>query len=333
MALRFHRHELSENYAKDSCPISRREMNQANTTLAKHVNNFFWESDECQDGYWAGGKNKLLYITNGDATWLLPVALKPGPDGNPTPLATLIEDLYALLREHYRAINYKDLEHLKVAKKVQMEAELDTTEEDPAQAIPPSDSIAPQVPIRDSYRRVNGLLTRARAKRAALSSETLVDAPPPSADPLPQHRTSPAPSTSMPIGAPTRAVSTTEATSTPPGGKSARRVLDNHEAVIRAFEKVFSVDDAKTQPRDLSLYDNDKGFDQFDGLGTSKVIATKGPSGTSGKRKQSEAENAYEDGSESKQVRGSIWCGPDLCMIREVPEEIELVPRRKRRKS
>ncbi|GJE97853.1 hypothetical protein PsYK624_140750 [Phanerochaete sordida] len=111
LALRFHPHKLSLNYAPDISGDALRLANKGNTGLAQHIFNFFYQDCLCEGGYWSGGDMKLLTIlTRGK----LPVYLKPGANG-PTPLARLIDDLYALLRLHYETIDFDDMKRYEVA--------------------------------------------------------------------------------------------------------------------------------------------------------------------------------------------------------------------------
>ncbi|GJE97879.1 hypothetical protein PsYK624_141010 [Phanerochaete sordida] len=111
LALRFHPHKLSLNYAPGISGDALRLANKGNTGLAQHIFNFFYQDCLCEGGYSSGGEMKLLTIL---ARGELPVYLNAGPNG-PTPLARLIEDLYALLRLHYNSIDFDDMRRYEVS--------------------------------------------------------------------------------------------------------------------------------------------------------------------------------------------------------------------------
>ena len=113
MASRFHEHIYSSLALDDSPqmdPAVLSARNRANTNLADFVSRFFLEEVALQGGRLGGGTEKHRYIMGED----LPVKLNRCDDGSESPLATLISDLYGLVRQHYRAFNPSDLERFRV---------------------------------------------------------------------------------------------------------------------------------------------------------------------------------------------------------------------------
>ena len=115
MALRFHEHIDSALASDDSPDISREVLsarNQTNANLADFVSRFFLEEVVLQGDRMGGGTDKHRYITGED----LPVQLNRCDDGSESPLATLISELYGLVRQHYRALYLPDLEKFRVSR-------------------------------------------------------------------------------------------------------------------------------------------------------------------------------------------------------------------------
>ena len=113
-ALRFHHHDLATSYRlTDSQNISSRELakknQESNDSLAHFVDSVFYEEKEVGN-YVIGGRQKLKQIAQGIPGF----SLLDGKNG-PTPLARLLIDLFALLREHYAALDVASLEHYKVS--------------------------------------------------------------------------------------------------------------------------------------------------------------------------------------------------------------------------
>ncbi|GJE97884.1 hypothetical protein PsYK624_141060 [Phanerochaete sordida] len=111
LALRFHNHDMTPAYPPGIDGDALREINKNNHGLMQHVARFFYQDRYCGGGYWSGGNFKMATIKLKEE---MPVVLKNGPDGNPTILQRLIDELYALLREHYETLDYAELEKYKV---------------------------------------------------------------------------------------------------------------------------------------------------------------------------------------------------------------------------
>ena len=115
MAGRFHEH-IDSNLASDDTPkmstAALSARNQANGNLADFVSRFFLEEVALQDGRMGGGTDKHRYITSEE----LPVKLNRSDDGSESPLASLVSELYGLVRQHYRALNLSDLERFRVSR-------------------------------------------------------------------------------------------------------------------------------------------------------------------------------------------------------------------------
>ena len=106
MAFRFHLHEHSPKECDlDSTRREQQLANAKNERLAKKVDQYFYEDAETVEGYFVGGTNKQEAIMGRGC----PVKLLKQPYG-PTLLAVLLDRAYALLRQHYSAINFRDLE-------------------------------------------------------------------------------------------------------------------------------------------------------------------------------------------------------------------------------
>lgn len=176
MALRFHRHTQSLNYPpEERSPDDIRNANATNEDLATLVSSFFDVQIECEDGYWSGGTVKKNWLQNTG----LPVELSAGPDGSVTPLASLLESLYALLRQHYGAINYADLERFSMGKKKlgsTLEVDVGNEQMTEGKDNAVSEPLVAQKPVPppktvDALTRINSRMTRARDEEEEDSSD------------------------------------------------------------------------------------------------------------------------------------------------------------------
>lgn len=273
--LRFHRHgrspgELAENLTADEI----RKVNGTNEQLASFVSTFFYEQFECDDGYWSGGNTKRVWLQNTS----LPVDLDaiPGED-TLAPLAALLDSLYTLLRRHYAAINYADLERFKATKKTHTITAETTEDKSHAGADGPSTSATVEKPLPPPNNNL-GILARIKTRR-----------------------TEPQGQQSAPQLVKSRNI-------TVPAVENPQRVLDNHEEILRAFEGILYVD--KNVARDMTKYKNDKWYDQFDGLKSTFSASNRNPSGSSGTRKRRN-DTAWDE-RRRKRVRGLTWRIPAI---------------------
>lgn len=112
-ALRFHEHNLAKAYYPNADEATRAQLAKLNTegnkNLAKFVQPFFYEETE-EEGFVVGGTQKLASIAFGFPGFTL---LK-GRDDQEVPLARLLNDLYALLHQHYAALDTGRLEQYRV---------------------------------------------------------------------------------------------------------------------------------------------------------------------------------------------------------------------------
>jgi hypothetical protein len=105
MAFRFHLHDLSPPKCREITRYEDQlEANSLNDALAKRVDYIFYEDKETIDGYFVGGtnKHKEILVTG------CPIKLTDEHYG-PTPLSLLLIRAFTLLRQHYMAIDHKDL--------------------------------------------------------------------------------------------------------------------------------------------------------------------------------------------------------------------------------
>ena len=273
MALRFHRHNRSVEYPSGcQSPDVIQKINSANGQLCLHVSAFFDEEVECEDGYWLGGATKRDYLQSPQ----LPVELLPGPDGEETPLSALLNVLYALLRQHYGAVNYSDLERFMVSKKVKVKL---TT------VLPAAGNEGCGAKAQDNG---PGSSTAQKPTKASKAPHPLSRV---------SHEWSALP---LPRAGPSRKIAPKPISVITV--ENPKRVLDNHAEFFEAFKNAFFLD---AEQRDLSIYEHDKWYDQFDGLKAAIGMSDKNPSGPSGKRKgDSEDEQKSYEGAQ-KRVRGS----------------------------
>lgn len=303
-AFRFHPHEASPTIPRGSTPAQVREINSSNENLATAAHQFFFEEFLCQDGYHSGGRNKWLWIRQGEP----PVTLKD-KEGL---LATLLRDLYKLLQEHYEAINYDDLKHFKAERLVFGMHDTDEALKDEGAAEDPTTDDTSEPPImmdsRDEFSSRLAHIIHGDSSPSPEASSPSPDLPgPPPPDVASSTLSSPA----------AKVAGAGAATEVPQKLiKNARRVLDTHRAIALIFNNIFF--DKRGRPKEIDLTKRDKAFDQFDGLRVYVALADKGPSGSSSKRKkQTAAEQEVEQ--QSKRGRGddkpfmaslpSIWPG------------------------
>lgn len=294
MALRFQRHSKTPRIDPGSLTIDDlRKINNLNEPLASFVSNFFDAQHECEDGYWYGGENKRSWL-EGTA---LPVALDPGENGEPTPLEVLLGDLYNLMRRHYAAINYDDMKRFKVPLKTSTQpAGQADNEDNPEAATAGKNTLATNRLVkavdyhdRLKTRRLEG---KARPQNSAL--------PPQDLPPQPGSSTA----TSAPV------LLRTAHIRTQPIGE-AKRVLDTHEELLKTLERIL--DDGG-----LSMYKDDKWYDQFDGLKSSYSASDKKPSGQARSAEKRKAVTEVNETRIRRQklqlpgVRGETWRGSDI---------------------
>ena len=108
MAARFHVHGLSiEETRQPGVNLEDlRRYNQMNEALAQEVSRFFFEEVKLEDDLVGGGSAKRSAIDAGQS----PIKLSPSSDGTASPLAVLIEEVYAIVQEHHQAIDVSSLE-------------------------------------------------------------------------------------------------------------------------------------------------------------------------------------------------------------------------------
>lgn len=289
MALRFHKHEKSLDYdSENRSPDDIRKANATNEELATWVSSFFDAQTECEDGYWSGGSSKKDWLES----TMLPVKLVAGSDGKETLLAGLLRSLYGLLRQHYGAINYADIERFKVKKKRNGStvAAVPDTERmtegsgDPSPSANPEP--APPPVTADPLSRIKSRMTRARNENPPSGSGE--EGPPPAPTPAPV-----APKCISAVTIP-----------------NPRRVLDTHVEIFKAFDDAFFYDQGRTKRRILTLYVHDKWYDQFDGLKAALNMEETNPSGQSKRKVETGEEQLYEEvwgEGRKKRVRGLTY--------------------------
>ncbi|EKM49436.1 uncharacterized protein PHACADRAFT_201696 [Phanerochaete carnosa HHB-10118-sp] len=102
MAYRFHQHFCSSRLdGMERTPKNIRGANYANKGLAEEVRSIFYQQLRGADGRYTGGRQKLLLIENGKP----PIILR----NEDSILARFLSDAYALLQEHYRAVDFEAL--------------------------------------------------------------------------------------------------------------------------------------------------------------------------------------------------------------------------------
>lgn len=305
MALRFQRHKWTPAVTPGNVTYDDiRKANEVNDQLCSFVSNFFHAQNECVDGYWSGGDEKRLVLEGTS----LPVKLDPGDDGEPTALHQLVADLYDLLRRHYAAINYDDLERFKVPPKAQPKPA------DPADGENGANSRNKrQVPANPT--KTIDPLARVKTRRAKARDQNAAPAP------------------AQPQAGPSKPVLVqplNDHITTNPLGR-AQRVLDTHEEMLKAFERILYVDEAKTIARDLSKYKDDKWYDQFDGLKSTYNASDKNPSGQH-RGRSAEKRKAVAEVNQAllrlelrhKRPRGETWrTGHDVQPLATVVEVAE----------
>ncbi|GJE97883.1 hypothetical protein PsYK624_141050 [Phanerochaete sordida] len=224
LALRFHRHTKSLNYPPGVSGDELRALNGTNSSLMSHVHTYFYQEEQLPGGYWKGGEAKMNVLVHGTN---LPIELLPDKDG-PVPLAGLIADLFALLREHYETIDFEDMKRYDVA--------IERPEQfaPPPRLEPPAGHAAPQASgsVTLPTRPLNRLPPRQRRPAASAApppTESAPAAPPP-------------PKPKWPAGKP--------------------RPLDTHDRILEIFEAVL--DDKYGDV--FARAQNDRTPDQMDGL-------------------------------------------------------------------
>ncbi|KIP01929.1 hypothetical protein PHLGIDRAFT_122921 [Phlebiopsis gigantea 11061_1 CR5-6] len=229
MALRFQRHSKTPRIDPDALTMDElREANNLNEPLASFVSNFFDAQHECEDGYWYGGETKRSWLEGTS----LPVALDPGENGETTPLAILLGDLYNLMRRHYAAINFNDLKRFKVPLKSTTKS---TGQADNEDTVESADAAGKKQSASEDSEETVDPLTRVKAKRGKARPQNPV---------LPQDLPPQAELPAAPV-----VLAQPDHIRTQPMGE-AHRVLDTHEELLKAFERILYVDgENKTQPR------------------------------------------------------------------------------------
>lgn len=226
--------------------------NADNASLASRAFTLFWEDEDCEDDFVSGGSTKHLWISGGEP----PVRL-----GNASsPLAMILQLLYKLLQRHYMAVNHADLEKFKC--KV-----LGSGDGSDAVPVPPADTtgqntstptaVQEDPPWLADIKRVRDRIRMQSSRTTAAVASSSTSA-------------APAPSSREPILLLER---------------KSERVLDNHTAILHAFDSVLY---EKGTAKNLAAL-NDKWFDQFDGLGA-YIGADDGESLETSKRKRENSE-------------------------------------------
>lgn len=101
-AARFHKHDIHESFMADVAmtPRALAEHNLSNGgELAQIVNHFFF-AEAAKGDHIVGGKYKLDCIVKGAPPFEL-----TSPESLPSPLQSLLSELYTLLHEHYAALD------------------------------------------------------------------------------------------------------------------------------------------------------------------------------------------------------------------------------------
>jgi hypothetical protein len=235
MALRYQRHDLSPDCDLDIGEEALAELNSTNNGLATRVHYLFCDSFECKDSYRGGGQFKIDKILLQD----IPVELDADDDGNPTPLAQLLDRLYGILHTHYCAVDYSRLkqyegERLKKSKKTRADA--------------------PKAPKVNPTRR-----RRFRCGNVSYDGDTMM-----------QQNDSEDEPDQPPFRKPYRRKAALPSTPNP-----ARLVLDTHASILRAFHGVF--EDRAGNERDVTAAMDDKFVDQFLGLQALLGVAPQKP--------------------------------------------------------
>lgn len=297
-ALRFHSHQLSTRIPRGSPPHEVRKINGLNQNLSSLVHQFFWEEFPCEGGYWSGGDRKMVSIRNAQP----PVKLKPVPqkdgESRESHLALLLKSLYRLLHTHYSAIKFADLAHFAV-EQLQDSNSVRGSSVSPGTMPAEADvvgSSAPK-PTMHPVERGGGANSRRAKKKAAqakaAAAKTAEDQPGlPAAD-----SAVPASDTPQPSARGWRtAAESSDPTSrgnvpgipenAPPFDPNARRVLDNHDMIIEAFESMLEDDNGKP----VFWGTGDKHFDQFDGLKSYIPASDQDPSSGSKRKLESPVE-------------------------------------------
>lgn len=262
MALKWHKHDMSSVIPAGETPVELSTVNSKNIRLAQAVHNLFSESFPCADGYWGGGTTKIQIIKSSH----LPLHVKPTSKG-PAPLASLIKSLYALLYQHYYALDEEKLEKYTVPQLEidDVEAKVDA---EPAQEKPPP---------KPRYYKVARFLSRVNEDdEDEEDSAGADDDQPPSSSPAkrrrvhydsPEQQPLPLPQ-EQELESPAQQDQDEEAyvpMPPPPAERQTyRRVLDTHDEILKAFSSVFLFKNGKL--KDLSHTVNDKYIDQFEGL-------------------------------------------------------------------
>lgn len=268
MALRWHRHDKSSVIPDGETPVELSTVNSKNTRLAETVHSLFTESFPCADGYWGGGERKIQIIKSGD----LPLTLDPleTPEGPvDTPLATLIKKLYALLYEHYYALDYSKLESYAVPQVKKVSIALPdpaaAAKQEPAVVVEPS-YVDPEDAEHgggdDDSDDTHSDESEDEQPRPASSSRRRVRV----VSPKPSNRRKQLARTAA-ATPPAERSKTEKFAPKPPHPsvqQSLRRVLDSHEEIVDIFRATFKYEDGRQ--KDLSKARKDKHFDQFAGL-------------------------------------------------------------------
>ncbi|GJE86559.1 hypothetical protein PsYK624_026390 [Phanerochaete sordida] len=102
LAFRFHRHADSPKAPACATEAEQLNANKMNFDLAKQIDGLFYDERTLENGVTIGGRAKLKDINLG----VPPIELKK----QKTPIAVFLKEAYALLHEHYRAIDFKRLQ-------------------------------------------------------------------------------------------------------------------------------------------------------------------------------------------------------------------------------
>ncbi|GJE93732.1 hypothetical protein PsYK624_098930 [Phanerochaete sordida] len=253
LAFRFHKHDLSPSELPSKAATEDiRRVNKDNGKLLQYINAYFYE-EVVKNGRYTGGKLKEMAITG----TRLPINLEK-QDGF---FATFIKRAFALLKEHYLAVDRAKLE------KYLPRANSPSDPPSAGRGTPLSDRVDPVAAAPTDFAAPAGLadLFRDRPRTAAAPVATAA-----AGEETRQIRNLPARAAkkqAIANNAP-RTTKQPRAPARPPPAHT--RVLDTHDALIDVFRDML-YDHRTGEP--LSLLDmyggDDYLFDQFNNLGDS----------------------------------------------------------------
>lgn len=277
-ALRFHRHNMSRpevNLRLQEAAL--KDANLKNETLAKWISLMYYDSTTDVGDIPVGGRDKLMRIQAGDAGFKM--------QNDNSPLAVLINDLYQLLRLHYAATNFADLERYAVAR-----------------------PILPEPATTRKYAP-----SARKLKTLKLKSTADSPAPVPAAAGVPD--TAPVPAT-VPVLATAPVLATVPAPSSATPDPT-HRPLDTHDEIMKLFSKAMDAMDLRIAQLGGNI-DEDKVQDQLLGMYELVLQAPKLASGS--KRKSGESGQDLRHDSERPAKVVNSGAGARLASVHEDKE-------------